>query len=171
MDPLLPPPDDPAIPVRVWTSDAGYPARVVSVLQRRMLRSRAGWGLLLGLLLVVGGSSLVLDSRPLATLLWLVPVALAVPLGRYRMRRQVARMIPAGTTFRAALTPDGIWMQGPLGTALTSYAAYRDVVLCSDVVVVVQRHGRRQVAYPAGLFPGADLDLLRARVAAARVSG
>ncbi|AEE47551.1 hypothetical protein [Cellulomonas fimi] len=171
MHPLLPPPDDPAISVREWTADAGYPARVVSVLSRRVLWTRRGRALLLGVALVLGGCALVLDPGPLTVLLWLLPIAVAVPVGRVRMRRQVARQLPVGTTVRAALTPDGVWMQGPLGAAVTSYGAYRDVVPCSDVLVLVQRHSGRQVAVPAALFPGPDLDLLRARVAAAAVSG
>ncbi|MFC0712809.1 hypothetical protein [Cellulomonas biazotea] len=170
MDPLLPP-ADPAVPVRAWTSDEGFVGRVTRVLVRQAFWTRAMRGLVAGLVLVALGLMLLTDTgplilAPLAVIVGLLPATVA-----WQTRRQLARQIPAGTTFRAALTPDALWMQGPLGTASTSYAAYRAVTLRSDVVVLSHRHGRMHSALPAALFPGPDLDLLREHVAAAQVSG
>lgn len=171
MDPLLPPPDDPATPVREWTSDAGYVARVSRVLVRQAFWTRRMLVVVAAVLLAVVGLLVVADFDPVAVLVGLVAgllvvVVLPTVLG-WQMRRQFGRAIPPGSVFRAAVTSDALWVDGPLGSSSTSYAAYRAVTRREDVVVLQHRHGRMLAALPAALFPGADLDLLQQHIEAA----
>jgi hypothetical protein len=171
VDPLLPPPDDPATPVREWTSDAGYVARVSRVLLRQAYWTRRMVVVVAGVLLVVVGLLVLAELDPVAVVSGLVAgllvvVVLPAWLG-WQMRRQFGRAIPAGTRFRAAVTPDALWVDGPLGASSTSWAAYRAVTQREDIVVLQHRHGRMLAALPAALFPGADVDLLRQHIEAA----
>lgn len=174
VDPLPPSPAgpgasaSPAVVVREWTSDAGFPGRASQALLRQLYFSGRMRAVLVGLAVAMVAVLVVSDGRATTLVLMTLCFGSVALIVRRQTRRQLARQVPEGTTFRGALGDDSLWLQGPLGSSWTAYAAYTDVVVRSDVIVLRHRHGNMHSALPAALFPGSDLDVLRERVAAAR---
>ena len=54
----------------------------------------------------------------------------------WSMRRQIATQVPVGSTFRLALGPDRLWIEGPAITGDSAYGTLRTVRLRGDVVLI-----------------------------------
>ncbi|GIG21346.1 hypothetical protein Cch01nite_20700 [Cellulomonas chitinilytica] len=122
-----------------------------------------------GVLLASGGHLgsdtvviLVVALGTVAVLLWSVLA---------RMHRQLVRRVPVGSTYRAGADDTHLWLDGPVVALELTYAGITDVRTRDEVVFLRQRGTGQWIPFPVQVFPGAALDDLRRRVAAARVAG
>ena len=158
-----------------YTTGPGYVDRVVSAYvsevvfapRRVLVQVLIAVGLFVtGVVLTGGGTAGVV-----AGLVYVGLGGSVVAWSMWRQRNRFARVltgqVPVGSTFRAALLSDGVWVEGPAVTGETSYAAYRSVSVRDELVFLRARDTPLYWIYPAQLFPGAALDLLRERIGAA----
>jgi len=78
-----------------------------------------------------------------------------------------SRRLPPGSRIAVGLGEASIRTEGPLGSSIVSYRAYRSVHLSGDVVIVRHQGIRVYSLFPVELFPGSDLTMLRTAVAQA----
>ena len=170
----------PATPVRpsataFYTTGPGYVDRVVDAYVREVVlapRRVAVQALVAVVVFVVG---VVLGGGgTTGVLVGLVYVGFVAGVVAWSMRRQrtrfarrLAGQIPVGSTFRAALLPTGVWVEGPLVTGESSYGAFRSVSVRDGLVFLRARDTALFWIYPVQLFPDGSLDLLHERVDAA----
>ena len=161
--------------VATYTTGPGYVDRVVSAYvsevvfapRRVLIQVLMAVGLfVLGVVVAGGGTSGVVAGLVYAGLGASV-VGWSMWRQRNRFARVLAGQVPVGSTFRAALLPDGVWVEGPAVTGETSYAAYRSVSVRDELVFLRARDTPLYWIYPAQLFPGASIDLLKERIGAA----
>ena len=155
---------DPEAPTLVWqtyTTDSAFQRRLVHAQFRLLLTQRVAFvaGALLVVLLL-----LLLDESPgeaLTLLLVLVGVSGVVyVLSRVQARKQ----LPVGSVCRAALGPDALLTETPLGSAVMPYGVFARIRTTEHVVLLQNVRGKGWVAMPRAVFPGAVLDELRERV-------
>jgi hypothetical protein len=77
---------------------------------------------------------------------------------------QARKQLPVGSVCRAALGPDALLTETPLGSAVMPYGVFARIRTTEHVVLLQNARGKGWVAMPRAVFPGAVLDELRERV-------
>lgn len=147
--------------VRAYVSEVAFAPRRVTV------QVVMAVGLFVAGVVVAGGGTGGVVAGLVYVGLGASAVAWSMRRQRNRFARVLAGQVPVGSTFRAALLPDGVWVEGPAVTGETSYGAYRSISVRDELVFLRARDTPLYWIYPAQIFPGANLDLLRQRVGSA----
>ena len=155
---------EPAAETLVWntvTTDAAFPRHVANA-QLRMLQARPGTIVL----------EVVLAAAVLLSLTdWRVGAG-GRALRRRRWsrcctvmtRRQLRRLLPAGSVYRAALGADTLFTEAPLGNAALPYGVFGRVRVSRHVVLLQNSRGKQWLPLPREVFPGQLLDELQERI-------
>jgi hypothetical protein len=155
---------DPEAPTLVWqtyTTDSAFPRRLVHAQFRLPQTQRAVFvaGALLAVVLL-----LLLDGSASEALM-LVVVLVAVSGVVYVLSlAQARKQLPVGSVCRAALGPDALLTETPMGSAVMPYGVFARIRTTEHVVMLQNARGKGWVAMPRAVFSGAVLDELRERV-------
>lgn len=84
-----------------------------------------------------------------------------------RTRRGNARRLPVGSRIGIGLGETMIRTEGPFGSSTTSYAAFAKAFRQGDFVILRLQGLRAYSILPSELFPGAEFETLRERIARA----
>jgi hypothetical protein len=158
-----------------WTTDEGYARRLASASFRATVltpRKVVGSALvcLLGFMLIgsigTGGISVVVPGlitlALVPTIFWILSVG---------TRRQTARSVPVGSTYRLGADDVRLRIGAPGVTLEVTYADLTDLRTRDGIVLLKQRGTGVWLTLPTQVFPGHTLDDLRRRVAATRSGG
>ena len=146
--------------------DDGYAHRVSAALVRRaIVRSPILFVLPASFLLFA--LAMLVTGEPTGALVFTV-IGVALPFlltGSiyFRTRRRLTRGLPAGTVLRSGFGDAAFVLAGPESTSTIRYSAYQTPVLSGEFVILRPRRGRRELFYPAQLFP----ESARQRIASA----
>ena len=124
---------------------------------------------MIGALLVVV-LLLLLEESPTEALTFVLVLVGVAGLVYVLSRLQARKQVPVGTVCRAALGPDALLTETPYGSAVMPYGLITRVRTTEHVVMLQNGPGKRWIAMPRAVFPGAVLDELRERVRRAEPS-